>query len=142
MARLPASVGASRMLPLNGVQYLAYVSPMLMLAFLWAPMGIVQGIYAKYFGVTLTAIASVFFIASLFDAVTDPLVGYFSDRYQIVLGSRKPFVLVGGLLFLLSSYFLYVPLDPSSVVDNIRKQGRCYCHQGTRSNVRQKHRKI
>ena len=118
MARLPASVGASRMLPLNGVQYLAYVSPMLMLAFLWAPMGIVQGIYAKYFGVTLTAIASVFFIASLFDAVTDPLVGYFSDRYQIVLGSRKPFVLVGGLLFLLSSYFLYVPLDPSSVDDS------------------------
>ena len=45
----------------------------------------------------------------MFDAVSDPLVGYCSDRYYAYGGSRKPFVVSGGLLFLISSWFLYVP---------------------------------
>ena len=94
---------------------LAYITPVMMMTFLWAPLGILQGIYAKYYGVALTTIATVLLISKLFDAVTDPLIGYWSDRHQEKAGNRKPFVLVGGLLFIISSYFLYVPVDPDSV---------------------------
>ena len=94
---------------------LAYITPVMMMTFLWAPLGILQGIYAKYYGVALTTIATVLLISKLFDAVTDPLIGYWSDRHQEKAGNRKPFVLVGGLLFIISSYFLYVPVDPNSV---------------------------
>jgi Na+/melibiose symporter-like transporter len=74
-----------------------------------------QGIYAKYFGLTLISIAFVILIARLFDAVSDPLIGYFSDRYYSRKASRKPFVFIGGVLFVISSYFLYVPVNPESV---------------------------
>ena len=76
---------------------------------------IVQGIYAKYYGLSLIAIASVILAARLFDAVTDLLIGYFSDRHHRSTGSRKPFILVGGLLLIVSSYFLYVPFMTSIV---------------------------
>ena len=95
-------------------QYIAYAAPSIIMAFLFSPMGILQGIYAKYFGISLTTIALVLFVSRIFDAVTDPLIGYWSDRYYVKFGSRKPFVIVGGLLFIISSYFLYVPVDPSS----------------------------
>ena len=100
---------------LNITQYIAYISPTMMLAFLWGPIGILQGIYAKYYHVSLTAIATVLLISRLFDAITDPLIGYWSDSYKVKVGSRKPFVLMGGLLFIVSSYFLYVPVDIDSI---------------------------
>lgn len=96
---------------LSWAQQLAYASPVLTIAFLMGPITILQGIYAKYFGVTLGAIAIVLLISRLFDAVTDPLVGYFSDRCYTRWGSRKPFIVSGGLLFIVSSWFLYVPFN-------------------------------
>ena len=100
-------------------QSLAYSLPILGFSFLIGPITILQGVYAKYFGLSLTVIASIVFISRLFDAVSDPLIGYLSDRYQQRTGSRKAFIFTGGLLFILSSYFLYVPLGyvPSGVGD-------------------------
>ena len=93
----------------NGV-LVAYSLPLFALHFSVAPiMSILQGIYAKYYGLELTAIASVLIIARVFDGVTDPLIGYFSDR----TGLRKPFALVGGVLFIIAAYFLFSP--PQSV---------------------------
>ena len=83
---------------------------MVTVSFLFGPAVLVQGIYAKYFGLSLITIAAVKLIGRLFDAVTDPLIGYLSDRYSWRTGSRKPFVVFGGVLFIISSYFLYVPV--------------------------------
>ena len=88
---------------------LAYCLPVVSTAWLFAPIGVVQGIYAKYFGIPLTTIATVLLIARLFDALTDPLIGYYADRYFLRRGTYKPFILAGGLLFIVTSYFLYVP---------------------------------
>ena len=75
-----------------------------------------QGIYAKYFGLSLASIASVLLIARLFDAISDPMIGFLSDRFYARSGSRKQFVVCGGVLLILACYFLYVPpVDVSSV---------------------------
>jgi len=92
---------------------LAYALPVITANCLMAPIGIVQGIYAKYFGLSLASIAMVLLFARLFDAISDPIVGYFGDRYYRHAGTYKPFVFVGGLLFVVSSYYLYAP--PSDV---------------------------
>ena len=94
---------------INLRQSLAYAAPTAAVYFLFGPIFILQGIYAKYYGLTLTTIASVIFLANIFDAVTDPLIGNFSDRYYRKTGSRKPFIIIGGLLCIVTSYFLYVP---------------------------------
>lgn len=89
---------------------LVYALPVVSLSFLYGPSGaILQGIYAKHFGLTLTTIATVLLISRLFDAVSDPVIGYCADRYHARHGSRKPFVVSGGLLFIIASWFLYVP---------------------------------
>lgn len=87
----------------------AYAAPHMTTVWLIAPIGIVQGIYAKHYGISLTAIAAVLFAARLFDAVTDPLVGYLTDRFHKRFHTRKPIILVGGVLFIISGYFVYVP---------------------------------
>jgi len=91
-------------------QSAAYALPVLGVSFLAGPIAILQGIYAKDFGLSLAVIASVVLVARLFDAITDPIIGYLSDRHLQKTGSRKIFIISGGLLFALSSYFLYVPI--------------------------------
>ena len=88
---------------------LTYSSPVLITTFLYGSIGVLQGIYAKYFGLALTTIATVLLIARMFDAVTDPVIGYWADHYYARRGNRKPFIIVGAVLFIASSWFLYVP---------------------------------
>lgn len=38
------------------------------------------------------------------------MIGYLSDRYYRRTGTRTPFILTGALLFIISSYFLYIPV--------------------------------
>ena len=92
-------------------QQQAYALPVMATSFVIGSLGIMQGMYAKHFGLGLTTLATILFVANLFDAVTDPLIGYYSDRYHARTGSRKPFVVAGGVLFIISSYFLYAPVD-------------------------------
>lgn len=89
--------------------FLAYAMPVVTTSWLMAPASVLQGIYAKYFGLSLTTIAGVLLLTRLFDAVSDPLIGYWADRYYQRSGTYKPFIFVGGLLLIVSSYFLYVP---------------------------------
>ena len=90
--------------------YASYVLPAITMAWMQAPIVVVQGVYAKYMGLSLTSIAAVVLFARIFDAVSDPLIGYYADRYIHRHATRKPLVLVDGLLMILSAYFLYVPL--------------------------------
>ncbi|MDB9951897.1 MFS transporter [Porticoccaceae bacterium] len=101
---------------LNNWTILAFSAPSVGLMFLMGPMSIVQGIYAKYFGIPLTTLAVILLLCRLFDVFSDPLMGYFSDRYRVRTGTRKPFVLAGGLSFIVCSYFLFVPPDNVSTV--------------------------
>ena len=99
----------------NRRQIMAYTAPMIGVVFLAGPMGVIQGVYAKYFGVPLTSIAAIYLLSRLFDVITDPLIGYLSDRYRVKKGTRKPFVLVGGVALIPCSYFLFVPPDNVSL---------------------------
>ena len=90
---------------------ISYAAPMLPVIFLCGPIGVLQGIYAKYFNVPLSMIASVLLIARLFDAITDPAIGYYADRYYAKGGSRKLFVAIGCGLLIVSCGFLYMPVD-------------------------------
>lgn len=90
-------------------QILMYSLPTVSVSFLFGGMAVLQGIYAIHFGLSLTTIATVVLIARLFDAISDPLIGYFSDRYYQKRQDRKIFIVLGGVLFIIASWFLYSP---------------------------------
>lgn len=48
-------------------------------------------------------------IAILWDAISDPIMGYISDRTGFVNGRRRPYILVGGFLLGLGATFLFTP---------------------------------
>ena len=100
----------------NLSQSLAYSLPNIAAFMLLAPVSIVQGIYAKYYGLALTTIAAVIVFVRLFDALSDPMIGYLSDRYRDRTGSYKPIIVSGGLLLIISGYFLYGPPDHVTTV--------------------------
>ena len=97
-------------------QIIAYALPVIGTSFIGGGAVIVlQGVYAKHYGLALTSIATVLLIAQLFDAITDPVVGYLSDHHYRHSGSRKSFIVCGSLLFILSSYLLYAPIRDVTV---------------------------
>ena len=88
---------------------LAYAIPSVGMGLMLGPVVVLGGIYAKHYGLTLASIASVMLFARVFDAVTDPIIGYYSDRWRIRTGTRKPFMLLGAIFLVPCSYFLFVP---------------------------------
>ena len=61
--------------------------------------------YLDYGGVTLAGLATATLVARLFDGITDPLIGWLSDRS----GSRKPWMVAGALVVAGGAWFLYNP---------------------------------
>ena len=98
---------------LNKAQAMSYAAPNVAMSFLFGPLMLMQGIYSKYHGVALSAIALIIFWINVFDAVTDPMAGRLADRYYQRYQRRKPIMLMGALIYLVGCFFLYIP--PSNV---------------------------
>lgn len=97
---------------------LAYGLPALPLASLYFSIYVLIGeFYFKNYGLALSIIGSIFIIIRLFDAFTDPIMGYISDNFPLRFGKRKPWVLVGGILFIFSTWMLFVPIYQSVDVE-------------------------
>lgn len=65
--------------------------------------------YATVVGMDLATVGLVFMVSRLWSAATDPLVGWASDRTRTRFGRRKPWIMGGGLLFLLSLFAVFAP---------------------------------
>ena len=70
--------------------------------------------YNQVLGVSAYLCGIVFLIASVIDAVTDPLIGSLSDNFRSRWGRRHPFMLVALLPLGLGFYLLYAPLGGMS----------------------------
>jgi Na+/melibiose symporter-like transporter len=96
-------------------QVISYAAPVAGSYFFYISMwSVVPGIYGKYFGLKLTSIATVLLVIRLFDGIIDTTTGYLSDLHRSAGGSRKPWVVVGGLGSVIVCYFLYVPPTPAT----------------------------
>ena len=98
------------------MQNILYAAPIVAVNSLFVPIVVVQGIYAKHYGLSLTTIASIILFARLFDAISDPIIGYLSDKSRIKRGTRKPSMILGAIVFAGSGYFLYSPPDDVSAL--------------------------
>ena len=92
---------------------LAYAAPAFAQALIHGPTGaVLQGVYAKQFGLSLQSIALVLLVAGIADVVSNPLIGFASDRFRARFGSRKPWLISGSLLAALACWYLYAPTPP------------------------------
>lgn len=87
----------------------AYTLPVVPVLILMSSNNVLSGVYASHHGLSLSAISMVMLIAGLFDAITDPSIGYLSDRYHARTGSRRIFVVAGAVLLIPCAWFLLNP---------------------------------
>ena len=91
-------------------QVFIYALPAMAIAFINLPAAIVlPTFYVEHTAATLTGIGVVNLLRWWFDAATDPVVGYLSDRTRTRWGKRKPWLVVGAIVSSISIFMLFRP---------------------------------
>lgn len=77
--------------------------------------GVIISFYYLYFLTDVVRInpslaGTAFLVSKIYDAITDPFEGLISDRTRTPLGRRRPYLLAGVLLVLLSFSLLWYPV--------------------------------
>ncbi|MGI9234593.1 MAG: MFS transporter, partial [Woeseiaceae bacterium] len=67
--------------------------------------------YNQVLGVSPALAGTAYLIVSIIDAVADPIVGTWSDRFHSRWGRRHPFMFVSAFPIAISFYFLYQPIE-------------------------------
>ncbi len=67
--------------------------------------------YSQVIGLRADLVSLGILIALIFDAVSDPLVGFISDKFHSPLGRRHPFMYISGLPVAIAYYFMWSPPD-------------------------------
>ena len=75
-------------------------------------------VYSKDLGLELADIGLILMLSRISDVITDPLIGYLSDRTKTPFGKRKPWIAAGAVVMMISSYVLFNPGALGLTVDN------------------------
>ncbi|MCF8077028.1 MAG: MFS transporter [Desulfotignum sp.] len=88
----------------------AYALPALSLAVIGIPVYVyLPKFYTDTIGVNIATVGALLMVVRLFDAVTDPVIGYVSDRTTGRFGRRKPYIAFGALGLAAAILFLFKP---------------------------------
>lgn len=66
--------------------------------------------YMETMGIPLKIASTIFMIAKLWDAITDPVMGFISDNTRSKWGRRKPYMFWGGVSIIVSIFLLFMPV--------------------------------
>ena len=81
------------------------------------PIGVwIPRLYSTDVSLPLAAIGMVIFFAALFDAFSDPAIGFASDRLHTRFGPRKPWITLGIPIFCVGLWYLLNPLPEATIV--------------------------
>ncbi|WP_417451330.1 MFS transporter [Kordiimonas sp.] len=70
--------------------------------------------YTNVLGLSGSVVGTIFLVASLWDAVSDPMMGYIADRTSSRLGPYRPYLLFGCIPLSVSFALLFTPVEFAS----------------------------
>jgi GPH family glycoside/pentoside/hexuronide:cation symporter len=99
---------------------LAYAAPAFALAVVGIPVYVyIPKFYTDVVGINITVLGYLLFSVRIFDAVTDPAIGYISDRTQTRFGRRRPYIAVGSVFVAIAMFLLFNPPAASASFETI-----------------------
>jgi GPH family glycoside/pentoside/hexuronide:cation symporter len=99
---------------------LAYGSPAFALAVVGIPIYVyLPKFYTDTVGIEITALGTILASVRIFDALTDPLMGYLSDRTATRFGRRRPFIAVGAVFVALFIFLLFNPPEATPLFETV-----------------------
>ena len=107
------AVSAPHSRPLTRYQLASYGAPTMPLAMNTLLLAVfLPAVYADStgFGLSLGFVAITLALSRVFDGLTDPVIGFLSDRTRSRFGRRKPYILLGTPIFLAGVWLLWVPV--------------------------------
>ncbi len=99
---------------------LTYAMPAFSLAVVGIPVYVyLPKFYTDVVGIEIASLGIILFSVRIFDAVTDPAIGYISDRTHTKSGRRRPYIALGSIFVAVAMYFLFNPPVASPVFETI-----------------------
>jgi GPH family glycoside/pentoside/hexuronide:cation symporter len=99
---------------------IAYAVPAFFLAVVGIPVYVyIPKFYTDVVGVNIAALGYILFSVRIFDAVTDPALGYLSDRTRTRMGRRRPYIAVASVFVALTMVMLFNPPRVSANLETI-----------------------
>ena len=99
---------------------LTYAMPAFALAVVGIPIYVyLPKFYTDVVGIDIVSLGYILFSVRIFDAVTDPPIGYISDRTDSRYGRRRPYIALGSFCVALIMYFLFNPPDASPAFETV-----------------------
>lgn len=102
---------------LTFIQLLAWALPSMVLMLSMVPVNaVLPTLYAQHAQVSVTAVGTIFLMRSMYDAVSDQLIGYLSDKTRTRIGARLPWIISGAVVTLIGMLMLFrIPADAGVV---------------------------
>lgn len=72
-------------------------------------MSCVMLAYMTKNGIAMTVASTIMMLAKLWDAITDPFMGFISDNTRGKWGRRKPYMFFGGISLFICIFFVFLP---------------------------------
>ena len=89
---------------------IAYAAPAYALAVIGIPVYVyIPKFYTDVVGINVTLLGYILFSVRIFDAVTDPVIGYLSDRTTSRFGRRRPYIALGSIFIAAAMFLLFNP---------------------------------
>lgn len=67
--------------------------------------------YMTTFGIAMAVASTIMMVAKIWDAITDPLMGFITDNSRFKSGRRKPYLIGGGISLIFAMALLFAPVS-------------------------------
>lgn len=93
---------------LTATRLIAFALPAMVISLAVVPVtAMLPTLYAQYANVAVAAAGTIFLLRSIYDAVSDQLIGFLSDRTRTPIGARLPWIISGSVVVVTSVLMLF-----------------------------------